>query len=84
MIISNAKDGTTLIAGTPLELVQEATNIIGGLIEKIPEILLTVLSTYDEEIIHLDPDEYKTKMAILTVIAEMSKKSLKESKRYGD
>lgn len=57
MIIANIKDGVTLIEGRPIDLIQEATTIFGGMIEETPEILLTVLSTYADEIEKINPDE---------------------------
>ena len=83
MIISNFKDGTTL-AGTPLELTHEATTLFGAMLERTPEILLTVLTAYVDELEKLNPDNYTIKMGVLSVIAEESKKGLKESKSYGN
>ena len=82
MIVSNINDGVTLLAGTPMVLTNEATKIIGGMLERTPEILLTVLAAYSDELEKLNLDDYTTKMAVLSVIAEESKKSLKERKRY--
>lgn len=84
MIISNIHDGATLLAGTPAELMHEATTLFGAMLEKTPEILLTVISTYSDELEKINPNDYATKIAVLSVIAEGSKKSLKESKRYGN
>lgn len=84
MIISNIEDGTTLLAGTPAHLMHEATMLFGAMLEKTPEILVTALSVYADELEKVNPKDYETKIAVLSVIAEESKKSLKESKRYGD
>ena len=82
MIVSNINDGVTLLAGTPMVLTGEATKLFGAMLERTPEILLTALTTYTDELEKLNPDDYTTKIAVLSVIAEESKKSLKESKRY--
>lgn len=82
MIVSNINDGVTMLAGTPMVLTDEATKLFGAMLERTPEILLTALTTYTDELEKLNPDDYTTKIAVLSVIAEESKKSLKESKRY--
>ena len=84
MIISNIQDGTTLLAGSPAHLMHETTMLFGAMLEKTPEILLTALSTYADELEKVNPNDYSTKIAVLSVIAEESKKSWKESKRYGN
>lgn len=84
MIISNIKDGTTLLAGTPVELTHETTMLFGALLEKSPETFLAVLCTYGDEIEKLDLNDYGHKVEVLTALAGIAKKSFKESKSYGD
>lgn len=71
-----------MLAGTPMVLTVEATKLFGAMLERTPEILLTALTTYADELEKLNTDDYTTKISVLSVIAEESKKSLKESKRY--
>ena len=78
MIVSDAKEGITIMDGTPFNLTQEAINIFGGMLEETPEILLVVLMTYVDEIEKLNPDDYKDKLSVLKVIANIAKKSFKE------
>lgn len=84
MIISNVKDGTTLLVGRPIELTHETTMLFGSLLEKTPEILLAVLATYSDEIGNLDPNDYGQKLEILCSLSRIAKKCFKESKSYGD
>lgn len=84
MIISNMHNATTLLAGKPVELTIEATSLFEAMLQRTPEILLTVLITYTDELEKLNPDEYTTKIEFLSAIAEEAKKSAKEGKSYGN
>lgn len=84
MIVSDAKEGITLMEGTPFNLTQEATNIFGGMLEETPEILLAVLMTYVAEIDKLNCDDYKDKLPILKVIAGVAKTNFKDKEKSND
>ena len=84
MIASDAKSGTTILDGTPFNLTQEAINIFGGMLEETPEILLVVLMTYADEIEKLNCDDYKDKLLVLKVIANVAKKSFKAKEKSND
>lgn len=84
MIASDAKSGTTILDGVPFDLTQEAVNIFGGMLEETPEILLVALMTYVDEIEKLNPDDYKDKLSVLKVIANIAKKSFNNKERSND
>lgn len=84
MIVSDAKEGVTILEGTPFNLTQEAINIFGGMLEETPEILLVALMTYVDEIDKLNPDDYKDKLTILKIIADIAKKSFKAKEKHND
>ena len=84
MIASDAKSGTTILDGTSFNLTQEAVNIFGVMLEETPEILLVVLMTYVDEIEKLNPDDYKDKLSVLKVIANIAKKSFNKKENSND
>lgn len=82
MIQSNAKNGITILEGTPINMVQEATNIFGGMLKETPEILLAVFLTYVDEIEKLECEDYGDKLDVLKFFANIAKKKFKEGKKY--
>lgn len=84
MIVSDITAGMTIIEGKPFNLTQEAINIFGGMLEETPEILLVVLMTYADEIEKLNCDDYKDKLLVLKVIANIAKKNFKAKEKNND